>query len=99
MRTTMKCERFEEFARDAEASAARDPAGRPGVPVPYLRTWNFEDDAPELSDGFPHDSAFGTFRDAQADVEAAVHLAVPRTAPAPPRSCTWTSGTPTPGSP
>lgn len=63
MRTTMReyIERFEEFARDAEASAARDPAGRPGVPVPYLRTWNFEDDAPELSDGFPHDSPY--FRD------------------------------------
>ena len=63
MRTTMReyIERFEDFARDAEASAARDPAGRPGGPVPYLRTWNFEDDAPELSDGFPHDSPY--FRD------------------------------------
>ena len=51
MRTTMReyIDRFDEFARDAEASASDDPTGRPSVTVPYLRTWNFEDDAPELS--------------------------------------------------
>ena len=57
----MKCT-LREFAEMAEtASASRDDVAIP-THVPYLRTWNFLDDLPELKSDFEADGG-GYFRD------------------------------------
>ena len=44
-----------------DATDAAAAAGAQGGPPPYLRTWNFYDDKPELLEDFPADSPY--FRD------------------------------------